>query len=187
MTTDTESEKDLRKLQLKAVLTEYNDLRDEVKRRIDHRTHISYFVITVILGTLGLYITSENPLVVVIIPPIVMYWLFIIDSSYSHHLDITEYIRKRIEEKKLPELIEKFNDEEGWINWETHYFNEKKTYSSRFMVYVLLSWIVYVICGLIIHKNISQTLFLLYWIFYGHLAIYFSFKCWQYYKKRKMK
>lgn len=182
---NTRFDKDLTEMQLKAVLTEYNDLRDEVKRRIDHRTHISYFVMTVILGTFGFYITSENPLVVVLIPSIVIYWLFIMSSSYFHHLDIVTYIRRRIEEKKLPELIGRNNDGEGWINWETYYFNEKKVYSSRFIVYILLSWAVYVMCGIIIHMNMSQSLSILYWILYGHFQIYFSYKCYKYYEKRK--
>lgn len=184
------SEEDLKPLQLKAVLAEYNDLRDEAKRRIDHRTHISYFVITVMVGIFGLYITSENPLVVVLIPVIVAYWLFIITSSYFHHVDITEYIREKIEKEKLPLVIGKFN-KEGWINWETYYFTEKKIHSSRFIIYILLMGAVYAICGIILYVNMSQNSSLLYWVlYYAYLiflfvsAAYFSRKFIEYKKRR---
>ena len=184
-----DSSKDLVKMQFQAVLAEYNDLRDEVKRRIDHRTHISYFVIAVILSISGLYIASGNLLLVVLIPSVLIYWLFIISSSYAHHLDIVTYIREEIEGKKLPQLIREFNGK-GWIAWETYYFDRKKIYSSRFIVYISLGWTVYAVCGILIHnsvirENMSQSLPVLYWVGYGIPILYFSYICWKYYKKRK--
>ena len=184
------SEETMRTLQLKAVLAEYNDLRDEIKRRIDHRTHISYFVIAVVVGICGLYITSKTPVVVVVIPFVVAYWLFIITSSYFHHADITEYIRKKIEGEKLPLLIGKAK-KESWIMWETYYFNENKIGFSRFIIYVILYLIVYIGCGFIIYINIPQNPFFLQWHLFGAYCIlfsvplmYFSLKCWEYYKRR---
>lgn len=186
MTNINQSEK-LRELRVKAVLAEYNDLRDEIKRRVDQRTHISYFVIAIMVGVLGLYVTSKNPLILVLVPSVLMYWLSIIDSSYSHNKELTKYIREKIEAKKLPSLIGKVNDREGWIYWETYYSQDdkkgysKKRYSSRYKVYIISSWFVYIICGLAIHGNVSETLFLLYWGFYGVLMTYFSCKCLKYY------
>lgn len=183
-------EENVRTLQLKAVLAEYNDLRDEIKRRIDHRTHISYFVITAIVGIFGLYITSKNPFVVVLIPLIMAYWLFIITSSYLHHADITDYIREKIEKEKLPLLIGKVK-KESWIMWETYYLKEKKISSSRFKVYILLTWVVYAICSGILYINMPQNSPLLYWILYDAYLIflvvsaaYFYLKCREYYKRR---
>lgn len=177
MTDNTKAE-ELRKLRLKAVLLEYEDLRDEIKRRMDHRTYISYVVIAMTLGALGLYVTSENPLILVFIPSILIYWLSFVDSSYSHHLVITKYIREKIEGMKLPSLIGKANDEEGWIDWEAYYFRDKKRrYISRFKIYVVFSWVIYAICGLEIHKDVPGILFLLYWIVYGAFMLYFSYKC----------
>ena len=181
VTNSNKSEK-LRELRVKAVLAEYNDLRDSIKRRVDQRTHISYFVIAIMVGVLGLYVTSENPLILVLAPSVLMYWLSIIDSSYSHNKELTKYIREEIEVKKLPLLIGKVNYEEGWINWETYYSkDDKKRYSSRFKVYVISSWFICVTCGLAIYGNVSETLFLLYWSFYGVFMTYFSCKCLKYY------
>ena len=192
MTTNTEPENYLKKMRLEAVLAEYNDLRDEAKRRIDHRTHISYFVITIILGAFGLYITSKNPWVLILIPSIVMYWLFIIDSSYFHHLDIVRYIREKIEGEKLPLLIGKANDKEGWLNWETYYFDKKKVHSSRFRIYIFLGWIILLICGLIFLYIILQSLPLLYlipygvyWILYGLPMRHFYLRYKEYQKERQ--
>lgn len=180
----TESKSELRELQLKAVLHEYDDLRDEIKRRIDQRTHISYFAVFLMLGTLGLYFTSKNPLILVFVPLILIYWLFMIDSSYSTHLDIVWYIREKIEGLKLPLLIGRVDGEEGWIYWETNYFKDnEKRYSQRFKIYIIFSGIIYVICGLMIYKNLERTLFWMYWIVYGVLLLYFSRKCWRYYAK----
>lgn len=176
MTDSNKSEK-LRELQVKAVFAEYNDLRDEIKRRVDQRTHISYFVIAMMVGVLGLYATSENPYVLLFAPSILLYWLSIIDSSYSHNKELTEYIRKEIEGEKLPSLIG-----ESWINWETYYSEEpKRRFSSRYKVYIISSWFIYIICGLAIHGNVSEILFVFYLDFYGSLMTYFSCKCWEYY------
>jgi hypothetical protein len=171
----------LRGLRLKAVLMEYDDLRDEIKRRVDQRTHISYFAIAIILVALGLYTKSENSLILVFVPSALIYWLFIIDSSYSAHLNIISYIREKIEGKKLPLLIGRVDDE-GWIYWETDYYkNKKQRYSQRFRVYLIFSWFIYVICGSVLYNNVSTFLFLLYWIMYGIFIVHFSCKCWRYY------
>lgn len=186
VTNSNKSEK-LRELRVKAVLAEYNDLRDEIKRRVDQRTHISYFVIAIMVGVLGLYVTSENPLVLVLAPSVLMYWLSIIDSSYSHNKELTEYIRERIEGKKLPSLIGRTNDKQGWISWETYYSRDdkkrysRKRYSSRYKVYIISSWFIYIICGLAIHGNVSEILIVFYLDFYGSFMTYFSCKCWEYY------
>jgi hypothetical protein len=180
---NNESDKELRELRLEAVLAEYNDLRDEIKRRIDQRTHISYFMVAIILVALGLYVTSDNALILVFIPSVLIYWLFIIDSSYSAHLSIIGYIREKIEAKKLPLLIGKVDDEEGWIYWETDYFKtKKKRYSQRFRVYIIFSWLIYILCGAMIYKTVSIFLFLLYWVIYGVFIVYLSHKCREYYK-----
>ena len=184
---NTASEEELKDLQLQAVLAEYNDLRDEIKRRIDQRTHISYFVIAIILCIFGLYVKSNNPMILVFTPLALIYWLFIVDSSYSVHLNIIGYIRDKIEGIKLPMLIGKVDAKEGWINWETYYFEDKKKRCSGiFKVFVIFSWLIYIICGIIITCDMiitkpSITLFLLYWIVYGIFMIYFSYKCWRYY------
>lgn len=177
----TEKTRDLRKLRLDAVLLEYEDLRDEIKRRMDQRTYISYFAIAMTIGALGLYGTSNNPYILVATPLILIYWLFFIDSSYSHHSVIMRYIREKIEGVKLPLLIGKVNGKEGWIYWETYYAEDReRRYSSRFWIYIVSSWIIFVICGLVIYGDVPEKYLLLYWIGYGAVMIHFSFNCWIY-------
>ena len=170
---------DKSEMQLQAVLLEYEDLRDEIKKRMDQRTHISYFVIAMTSGALGLYMSLREPLILVFTPLILIYWLLIIDSSYTHHREIIQYIREKIEGMKLPMLIEKASDEEGWIYWETYYSKDRKRrYSSRFKIYVALSWIIYILCGLVlIYENVHRIFLFSYWIVYSSLLVWVSYKC----------
>lgn len=183
---------DKTELQLQAVLLEYEDLRDEIKKRMDQRTHISYFVIAMTSGALGLYVSLREPLILVFTPSILIYWLLIIDSSYTHHREIIQYIREKIEGMKLPMLIERASDEDGWIYWETYYSKDRKRrYSSRFKIYVALSWIIYILCGsVLIYEDVHRILLFSYGIVYGSFLVWIFYKCLIYVgfiKKKKKK
>jgi hypothetical protein len=109
-----------RKEKLDAVLSEYNDLRDEIKRRIDQRTQITGLMVT-IDGTLaGFAIYTGNLFILGLIPFVSVFCLLNIKSSYIIHKRLTRYIREIIECQKLRRNIFKGSNK-LWISWETFY------------------------------------------------------------------
>jgi hypothetical protein len=110
---------DERKRALDATIAEYEDLRDEIKRRIDQRTHITELMIT-IDGTLaGLAVYTGNWFILGILPLVSAFCLLNIKASYIIHRRLTQYISEVIERQKLPLIFDK--SKRLWLSWETFY------------------------------------------------------------------
>lgn len=112
----TEDEK---KRALDATIAEYEDLRDEIKRRIDQRTHITELMITIDSTLAGVAVYTGNWLVLGVLPFVSAFCLLNIKASYVVHRRLTQYISEIIERQKLPLIFSESN--RLWLSWETFY------------------------------------------------------------------
>lgn len=138
-----------KKRALDAVLVEYDDLRDEIKRRIDQRTHMTQLTIT-IDGTLaGVAFYTGNFFILGIIPFVTAFCLLNIKASYATHMRLIRYIREIIEGQKLPSIFE--GSDKLWVSWET-FFKEilahpQRQKASRRPIYDMFQAFVSIICS----------------------------------------
>ncbi|MEM2969826.1 MAG: hypothetical protein QXR63_02705 [Candidatus Bathyarchaeia archaeon] len=165
---------DERKMQLKIVLEEWKDLRDEIKRRIDQRTVITQFMITLISALLTTAVLSGNFYVIGVIPFAAAYCLYHVKATYFVHGWLARYIRDQIENKKMSKIFP--NSDVRWLSWETYYKNEvsksERKRASRRRFYNFFELSMYLGCGLIFSAYVSinlpiwlsATLVLLFWI-----------------------
>lgn len=118
---------------IQAVLAEYNDLRDEIKRRIDGRTRMTEIMLTVagVLSGAAFYAANAKIdywfLIIGVIPFVAAFCIANIKASYFVHERIRCYIREVIERKKLPEIftnvlgLEPCSCHSLWMSWESYY------------------------------------------------------------------
>jgi hypothetical protein len=166
-----ESEKEL---YLKAVIEEWKDLRDEIKRRIDQRTVITQFMITLVSALLTAAVLSGNFYIIGIIPFAAAYCLYHVKATYYIHRWLTTYIRDQIENRKMNRIFP--NSDVQWLSWETYYKNEvsekEKKLASRRPFYNLFELSLYLSCGAAFSWYTSlhlpfcsgTTLVVLYWV-----------------------
>ena len=138
-----------KRMALQAVLTEYSDLRDEIKRRIDQRTHMTSLMIT-IDGTLaGLAVYSSNLFILGLIPFVSAFCLLHVKASYAVHKRLTWYIRNVVEGQKLPSIIAQ--TDRLWLSWETFYQHgltkPQRQIAGRRPLYDLFELSVFIVCG----------------------------------------
>jgi hypothetical protein len=139
-----------RELQLRAVIEEWKDLRDEVKRRVDQRTVITQFMVTLVSALLTAAVVSGNFYVIGIIPFASAYCLYHVKATYFIHHWLVTYIREQIEDGKMGRIFP--NSEVRWLSWETYYKTEvskiEKERASRRRFYNLFEFSLYLGCGL---------------------------------------
>lgn len=149
-----------REMQLNVVVEEWKDLREEVKRRIDQRTIITQFIITLVSALLTTAVLSGNLYIISIIPFATAYCLYHIKASYFVHHWLVTYIRERIEDQKMRKVFP--NSDVQWLSWETYYKNEisqsEKERASRRRFYNLLEVGLYLGCGVVFTANALQNL-----------------------------
>lgn len=122
---------------IQAVLAEYSDLRDEIKRRIDGRTRMTEIMLTVagVLSGAAFYAANAKIdywfTVIGVIPFVTAFCIANIKASYFVHERIRCYIREVIERRKLPEIftdvlrLEPYSYHGLWMSWE-NYFQDCK-------------------------------------------------------------
>lgn len=135
---------------MRAVIEEWKDLRDEVKKRTDKSTVITQFMITLVSALLTAAVVSGNFYVIGIIPFACAYCLYHVKATYFVHRLLVTYIREQIENGKMTKIFP--NTEVRWLSWETYYKNDvskiEKERASRRRFYNLLEFCLYVSCGL---------------------------------------
>jgi hypothetical protein len=157
--------------QLKAVLAEYNDCREEIKIRIQQRTRMTEFYIVGLAAIAGFAIQSRNYCIMVVAPAYAVFIYSMIIGTYFYTDSLGNYIREEIELKKIPYILGKlpqmvFVGEEtslewktGWLAWETNFFErltKGRPPGRKKMLYVF-SW------GIILVSTIS--------LIYGLIAL----------------
>jgi hypothetical protein len=140
---------DEKKKELDAVLIEYDDLRDEIKRRIDQRTHITELMIT-IDGTLaGFAVYTGNWFILGIIPFVSAFCLLNIKASYIIHRRLTRYVSEIIEKQKLPLIFG--GSDKLWISWETFYrkrlSDPQRQQGTRRPMYDMFELAIFIVCA----------------------------------------
>lgn len=163
-----------RDLQLKVVIEEWKDLRDEIKKRIDQRTLITQFMVTLVSALLTAAFASHNFYIVGIIPFAAAYCLYHIKATYFMHRWLVKYIREEIEERKMSLIFP--NCKIKWLSWETYYKNEvsdtEKKQASRRPFYNLFAVGLYLGCGVVFSGYVflnlgiwlSIALVVLFWV-----------------------
>jgi len=133
---------------LYAVLAEYNDLRDEIKRRIDQRTRITELMITIDVTIAGVALYTGNVFILGIMPFISAFCIVNIKTTYLTHRRLTRYIREIIEGQKLPYIFD--GSSRLWISWET-FFRQKlssphRQRASRRRMFIMFELCISVVC-----------------------------------------
>ncbi len=140
-----------RQLQLSAVIEEWKDLRDEIKRRIDQRTVITEFMITLVSALLTAAIVSHNFYILGIIPFAAEYCLYHVKATYYIHRLLTTYVRDQIENQKMKVIFP--DSKVQWLSWETYYkgkvTDKEKERASRRRFYNLFALGLYLGCGMV--------------------------------------
>jgi len=103
-----------RKLQI--LLNEYEELRNELKQRIEQRDNFSVQFVVACCAVLALTVSIQNGYLVALLPVITVFFATQIFESYRVHERLVEFIRDTIE-KKICELV---SDDMQDCLWETH-------------------------------------------------------------------
>lgn len=118
---------------LKAVLTEYNDCRDEIKTRIQQRTRMTEFFILGLAAIAGFAVQSGNYFIMFIAPAYAVFIYAMIDGTYFYTDSLSHYIREEIELKKIPHILGEVPQMDflgkktalewktRWLGWETNF------------------------------------------------------------------
>lgn len=156
MSEDLSSEERIGGLDLKldAVLSEYDDCRDEIKIRIQQRTRMTEFYIVGLAAIAGFAIQSGNYCIMVIAPAYAVFIYAMIIGTYFYTDSLGNYIREEIELKKIPHILGKpppmaFVGEKtslkwktGWLAWETNFYEHLTKWRppSRKKILYLFTW-----------------------------------------------
>lgn len=149
---------------LDAVLSEYDDCRDEIKIRIQQRTRMTEFYIVGLAAIAGFAIQSENYCIMAIAPAYAVFIYSMIIGTYFYTDSLGNYVREEIELRKIPHILGKpppmvFLGEEtslewktGWLAWETNFYEHLTKWRppSRKKMLYLFSW------GIILVSTISS-------------------------------
>lgn len=151
---------DERQLELSIVVEEWKDLRDEIKRRIDQRTVITGFMVTLVSALLSAAIVSGNFYIVGIIPFAAEYCLYHVKATYYIHRLLTTYVREEIENRKMNAIFP--DSKVQWLSWETYYKNKvsdkEKQRASRRRFYNLFALGLYLGCGIVFSAYAFRSL-----------------------------
>ncbi len=149
-------EKNINELRLQAVLAEYEDLRDEIKRRIIGREALFVALMTALGVTVAFILQTRSYYYVVILALITLLFIWHILSSYTIHKIITFYIAKFLERRKLASLVgwhdsrKELDRRIGWIDFENFYEDAGLVVGIRVGLYVLFSVSVLILSAVVV-------------------------------------
>ena len=145
-------------LQLQAILAEYNDLRDEIKKRISQRTTLTSFMLGVVGASLGFVASSQRVEFLVVPPGLAIFLIYLIRTSYHITESISFFIRNQTE-LKLNEILGTSRNGNSWINWESWYREDKRQMRKRrWPIFLGFGWLLYLCSGAVLVLE-SETIF----------------------------
>lgn len=182
---------------LQVVLTEYSALRTELLQKFEHHIRLFYITIVVLMALEGYILTHKAYDVLMWIP------IFIIPLACRYIWEqsvivvLGGYIKKEIEQRKIPELIgcrsNTSNDYENyWAGWE-HYWaeNTPKPFYKPAIIFLFviipfapsLLWSIVYITSIFLNANVQSSISINFHILisaiYIFLACYIGNKLWK--------
>lgn len=136
-----------------------NDIRDEIKRRIEQRDRYSIQMLVALGAIMGFSFTTANNIIICVAPLVAIYYSVLILYSYRIHIVAAKYLREKLE----PELAEVCGVSKN-LEWE-NFYNCNQVPGIRRMFFNVIPWIVL----------IGSYSYLIYTYFFKHHDVVFQF------------
>jgi len=138
-----------RDLCMKAILAEYESLKNDLRKQVSDRMTMTSIMISASGIVFAQLFVSGWTLFLPGVFGIALAWVYLLTTSYRIHFEISKYIRDEIEKTKIPKLIQ--NSEIRCIYWESHCYDDlRREIGPRLWIHKLFVVGVYLLCGFLL-------------------------------------